>query len=384
MKISIKRNLLPFLSIIFLSINVYSQTSNNIIKVVDTDNEGIPGVTVQIENSNEFIGVTSSDGSIPNNVTKPVKIEIHSLGFETIIATIKPQKDYKFQLQEKVDELDEIVVTGGFVPTKANSSLFNVKRIGVEEVEARGAVNMSDLLEQQQNIKIIHDDVLGSRIILNGLSGVNVKMLMDGLPLVNGSGDDFDLNQLNLNNIERIELVEGPLSVQYGSNALAGTINMISKKPSMDDPWKGGVNTYVESVGKFNLDANVRKGWKNTSMSLSAGRNQFLGYDYDPNKRGKFWRPNTQYYGTLRLKHQINKVAISGFYNHFNEKAYSLGEAQLGLNSKINKISMMARDSEFTTHRINSGINVEANFQIEVVYSLRMVSLFMNNKHKGL
>ncbi|KXX68147.1 TonB-dependent receptor domain-containing protein [Flammeovirga sp. SJP92] len=366
MKISITRKLLPFLSIIFFTINAYSQTNKNTIRIVDANNEGIPGVTVQIEDSNDFIGVTSSNGSIINKVKKTTKVTIHSLGFETIVKTIQPHKSYTFQLQEKVDELDEIVVTGGFVPTKANSSLFNVKRIGVEEVEARGAVNMSDLLEQQQNIKVIHDDVLGSRIILNGLSGVNVKMLMDGLPLVNGSGDDFDLNQLNLNDIERIEVVEGPLSVQYGSNALAGTINMITKKPSMNDPWKGGINTYVESIGKFNVDGSIRKGWKNTSMSLSGGRNQFLGYDLDQSKRGKFWRPNTQYYGNLRLKHQINKVSIAGFYQQFFEDSKSLGESQGGINSKIGENGAysyaIARDREYKTHRINSGINIDAEF----------------------
>ncbi|MBB3701280.1 TonB-dependent receptor [Flammeovirga yaeyamensis] len=341
------------------SFNGYSQVKNKII-VTDEGNQPLQAVSISVVEDNTLIGTTSIKGEILNSFRKETVVMIHALGFEDLIVTIKPNKSYIFHLHEKIDELDEVVVTGGFVPTKANQSLYNVKRIGVDEVEARGAVNMSDLLQQQQNIKVIHDNVLGSRIILNGLSGVNVKILMDGLPLVSGSGDDIDLNQLNLNDIERIEVVEGPLSVQYGSNALAGTVNLITKKPLMNEPWRGGVNTYAETVGKFNVDASLRKGWENTSLSLSGGRNQFLGYDLDPNKRGKFWRPNTQYYGNMRVKQQIKNVAVSGFYQQFYEQAQGLGESQLGLNSQINKVSQMARDNEFTTHRINGGVNIDA------------------------
>ncbi|WP_211093343.1 TonB-dependent receptor [Flammeovirga agarivorans] len=361
---SIQKLVLQFIIIQMLLISYsnycYSQSKIKSIQIIDQHNQPLVGVNIVELKSNKLIGITDSNGTVANSVDTKTSIYIHYLGFEDLYFTIKPNEGYQFQMHETVDELDEVVVTGGFTPTTASASLFQVKRIGVAEIEARGAVNMSDLLEQQQNIKIIHDNVLGSRIILNGLSGVNVKMLIDGLPLVNGSGDDFDLNQLNLNDIERIEVVEGPLSVQYGSNALAGTINMISKKPETDEPWKGGINTYAETVGSFNADFNVRKGWENTSLAVSGGRNQFLGYDLDSEKRGKFWRPKEQYYGNVRLKQQIKDVSIAGFYQQFYEQAEGLGEPQLGLNSKIQKVSHMARDNEFTTHRINGGINVEA------------------------
>lgn len=339
--------------------NVNAQV-NSTLKVTNVENKPLQSVSIFRVENNVLIGTTNEEGKLKITFQKETVIMLHSMGYDDLIVTVKPNKSYTFQLFEKIDELDEVVVTGGFIPTKANASLYNVKRIGIDEVEARGAVNMSDLLEQQQNIKVIHDNVLGSRIILNGLSGVNVKMLMDGLPLVSGSGDDIDLNQLNLNDIERIEVVEGPLSVQYGSNALAGTINLITKKPVMDAPLKSTVNTYAESVGAFNVDASIRKGWENTSLSLSGGRNQFMGYDLDPNKRGQFWRPKTQYYGNLRLKQQFKNVGISGFYQQFFEEAQGYGEPQLGLNSKINKVSHMARDNEFATHRFNGGFNIDA------------------------
>ena len=65
---------------------------------------------------------------------------------------------------------------------------------------------------------------------VQGLSGENVKILIDGVPVVGRLNGNVDLSQINLTNIERVEIVEGPLSVNYGTNALAGTINLITKK----------------------------------------------------------------------------------------------------------------------------------------------------------
>ena len=63
-----------------------------------------------------------------------------------------------------------------------------------------------------------------------GMSGNNVKILLDGIPLIDRGATKQSLSQLDVNSIERVEIVEGPMSVVYGTDALAGVINIITKR----------------------------------------------------------------------------------------------------------------------------------------------------------
>ena len=58
----------------------------------------------------------------------------------------------------------------------------------------------------------------------------NVKIMVDGIPIIGRLDGNIDLGQINLDNIERVEIIEGPMSVSYGSDALGGVINLITKK----------------------------------------------------------------------------------------------------------------------------------------------------------
>ena len=69
-----------------------------------------------------------------------------------------------------------------------------------------------------------------SNVEMMGMSGRNMKILLDGVPLVDRSDLKEGLNQIDINTVERIEIVEGPMSVVYGTDALAGVINIITKK----------------------------------------------------------------------------------------------------------------------------------------------------------
>merc|ERR1711965_356759 len=92
------------------------------------------------------------------------------------------------------------------------------------------AVTLKDVLVNQNNIRVAQDNVLGSSMSLQGMSGQNIKILIDGIPVIGRLNGNIDISQINLNTIERIEIIEGPLSVNYGTDALAGTINLISQK----------------------------------------------------------------------------------------------------------------------------------------------------------
>jgi len=84
-----------------------------------------------------------------------------------------------------------------------------------------------------------------------GLSGQYVKVLIDGVPLEGRSGtaNAVDLSQINVLSIDRIEIVEGPMSVNYGADALGGVINVITKK-STSQKLSAQVSLHEETVGE--------------------------------------------------------------------------------------------------------------------------------------
>ena len=88
---------------------------------------------------------------------------------------------------------------------------------------------------------------------LMGMSGNNVKILMDGIPMIDRGSTKQSLSQLDVNRIERVEIVEGPMSVVYGTDALAGVINIITKKGpgySGESTWRVGARIQEETMGK--------------------------------------------------------------------------------------------------------------------------------------
>lgn len=134
---------------------------------------------------------------------------------------------------ENKNQLDEVVVTGQFSPQSLKNSVYKVRVINSEQIQQRAASSVENLLNTEVGIRISNDMALGeTQFEVMGMSGNNVKVLIDGIPIVERSGNQQILSQIDVNTIERVEIVEGPMSVTYGTDALAGVINIITKKGS--------------------------------------------------------------------------------------------------------------------------------------------------------
>lgn len=228
--------------------------------------------------------------------------------------------------------LEDVVVTAQYAPTDSRNAVHHIRTIKQTDIQQRGVTNLEQLLRQELNIRISQDMILGSSINLQGVSGQNVQIMIDGVPMIGRVGDDVDLGQVNLNNIERVEIVEGPLSVDYGTNALGGVINLITKKSQLKR-FDAQVNSQWGSVGRLNLDAALGvRPVKSLLIRVNGGRNDFRGYtanetDDENAKRTSLWNPKEQYFagGSVRYDfaetHQL-RYAI----NYFDEEVINLGE----------------------------------------------------------
>lgn len=369
-----------------LSINsLNAQTQTNITVLSKSDNSPLIGATITSNTSSkDVIGwSTNTDGVAKILVSAPGIYIISYLGFLSQEVLIEPGIDVSVELYEDVLGMEEVVVTGAFAPTTVTKSLYKVKKLDATTIEARGSVNLSDVLQTQLNMKTIQDDVLGTRVVLQGISGPNVKMLMDGVPLVNGSGGEFDLSQISMNNVERIEIVEGPLSVQYGTNALAGTINIITRDYRVNETF-AMVNTYYESVGQYNADVALAQGWENLSISIGGSRNQFDGFS-STGERKENWTPRTQYLANAKVKTTLKDLSLTGSYNQMWENSISHGNGSSAFNSRTNRLSEIASDNYNETVRINGALTLDGKLsQNQYVNLVNGVSKFEQGSQRFL
>ena len=122
----------------------------------------------------------------------------------------------------KTSVLDEVVVTGQYQPQSVKRSVYQVRIISKERIQKQAATKLQDVLNTELNIRFNQDLATGgSNMSMMGLSGQNVKILLDGVPMVGrqGTSNEINVNQIDVNSIERIEIIEGPMSVVYGADA---------------------------------------------------------------------------------------------------------------------------------------------------------------------
>jgi len=354
-----------------------------IIKIIDAKTKGpIPYAHVCIE------GITSKiqkyytsdiEGKITNEIKETCKVSISYLGYQALVDTINPEKIIILSMEPAVLNMSEVVVTAQFTPEKADKSIYKINVINSRQIELKSATNLSDLLSTESNMRVSQGGVLGTSLSLQGLSGENVKFLIDGVPVVGRLNGNIDLNQLNLYNVDHVEIIEGPMSVIYGSNAIAGVVNIITKE-NKNLALTAFANAYLESVGVYNFNAGGSVRRKNNHFSLDLARNFFDGYTTIDTVRSMQWKPRRQYNADAYYLYSGNKTRFKLSMQYFDEMLQDKGNLQ-------KPYYETAVDNFFHTIRQTSkteaSYTISANRQISMVgaYStfVRKREVFHNN-----
>lgn len=178
--------------------------------------------------------------------------------------------------QDTAKILEEIIVTATKSPIKQSETGKVVNVITQAQLQKSFGKSLSDVLNQAPGININGaGNTLGTNqtIYIRGASSSNTLILLDGAPLydASGIGNEFDLNNFALDNIERIEILKGSQSTLYGSDAVAGVINIITKKGEKT-PFNLNLNL---SAGSYN----TYKGSVSASGSNGKGQTYFVAYN---------------------------------------------------------------------------------------------------------
>lgn len=307
-------------SCLLLQVPAYAQDTLHLQIYEKNSGEVLPAVYITVLNGDSgkpgMQLLTDENGMVAIPAASyPLRVEIMGIGYETTGFTIteKTTSVLKVNITRNFATLKEYVVTGVARPVKPQDALSLYRVITATTIQAQGAVNLQDIMKFQLNTDVGTDQMLGSTIRMQGMSGNKVKILVDGMPVNGREAGNVDMGQLNLYNIERVEIVQGPMSVMYGTDALGGVINLISK--NIRKPWELTANGFYESSGKYNVSLAGTKAWKRHHFTLGGGRNHFEGWSYSaadtigPRKRERIFRPKEQYMANLNYGY----TAPSGF-----------------------------------------------------------------------
>ncbi len=293
-----------------------------------------------------------------------ILLRITFVGYSFQTDTVNGCEDKYYALAKTNVHLNEVVITAQYAPNNPEKAVHRVRIIDAKKIEAMAATSLNDVLRNELNTRLTQDPLLGSSLSLQGIGGENIKIMIDGVPIIGRLNGSVDLSQVNLLDVERIEIVDGPLSVSYGSNALAGTINIITRQETKTNT-SVTASSYNENIGTFNLATTASTHIKRHRISLGAGRNFFDGWsahdDFLPTfasisadtSRFKSWKPRQQKFASAQYNYRLNKGLLTYRAQWFDEQITNRG---LPLKPYLEA----AFDDYFYTSRIDNAITLSA------------------------
>ncbi|WP_343328760.1 TonB-dependent receptor [Polaribacter staleyi] len=247
-----------FMFIAFISINSIFSQNNAISGQIYNNSDVVPYVNVYLKKTK--IGAASNEKGFYQlkNIPKGDYILVaSSIGYQSKSIKISIDENQKitqnFSLVED-SSLDEIVISGTLKPvTKSNSSV----PIEVYSKTFFKKNPTPSIFESLQNVNGVRPQLNCNvcntgDIHINGLEGPYTFVLIDGMPIVSGLSTVYGLTGIPQALIERVEIVKGPASTLYGSEAVGGIINIITKKPSNSPALTTDV--FASSWGEINTD----------------------------------------------------------------------------------------------------------------------------------
>lgn len=354
--------------IFFLLVTISAVAQSHVqITVLDkSTGDKVDGV-ILTANDGRTVAVTDDEGVALFSLNQfPATISASHLTFKSAELVIEQGGKVILQLEPGSVTMEELVVTGQFEPQSLRQSVYQVRTISSERITMRAPVNLQGVLSTELGIRFSNDLTLGvSNISLMGMSGQNVKILLDGIPVLDRGEARESLNQIDVNTIERIEIVEGPMSVMYGSDALAGVINVITKKNKSKLSVEARIHEesaadeYDPFTGKGVHNQSVGADWKGKNLYAGAlvSRNVFGGWRESRNisnnpDGGGEWHPKDQWLTQTTVGFKKSTFDVWYRLNYLYEVIAPKG-------NPVNDVQTQVVDKDYITNRFNHQLQAD-------------------------
>ena len=210
---------------------------------------------------------------------------------------------------------DSVVVTATRTERKLSNLTVPVTIINAKTIQQNGALRLTDILKEQTGLNLTSG--FGAGVQLQGLNPDYTIILINGEPLVGRTAGVLDLNRIALGNIKKIEIVKGPSSSLYGSEAMAGVINIITDA-AFGAPLSMGIR-----YGTYNtLDANLDTKLSTQKIQYQGFYNLYQtdGYSIRPNSNSRVTTPIDRYATTQQLKLNLSNKTNLVFNTRFTKE----------------------------------------------------------------
>lgn len=348
--------LLLLITLKILSLNVVSQDIVVVGHVV-SNGEHLPFVNIYLDGTQ--IGTTT-------DVTGHyMMVDLPSGEFELVARTLgyKIQKksvklvpgttiEVNFEMEADVLRVDEVVVTGTKTFKRQTESAVIVNVMDARAIQSLAANTVSDILSFKPGLRMEVDcqTCNYTQLRMNGLGGAYSQILVNSRPVISPLTGLYGLEQLPAQMVERIEVVRGGASALYGSSAIGGTVNIITKIPERS---AYEVTTSGSSINGVSTDYNMN----GTLTVLSQKRNSGMSLYTSHRQRGAYDHNDDGFSELPKLSN--NSFGLNSFFktrpNHKLEISFSsLREFRRGGDS-MSRPAYLAQQSEERTHQILMG-----------------------------
>lgn len=309
-----------FLAFLLTKVNAQNQIKG---RVTDSNNEPVIGATVFLPELNKGT-ITDRQGEykIANVPNGKIKIQFSFIGYNTIIRTVEvsqPLHNLDVSLSTAVIASQEVVVTGGYV-TSQHDNAVKIDVLKNREIALSGTPNFMESLTQVPGVDMIAKGQGVSKPVIRGLSMNNILVMNNGFRIENYQFSENHPLGIDGNDVERVEIIKGPASLLYGSDAIGGVINFIKEKPALTGKISGDYRMQLHSN---TLGMNQSIGLKAASKKIFGGFRFGHKTHADYLQGGGEYVPNTRFNETT-FNANAGYTGKSGtfklFYDFFEQK----------------------------------------------------------------
>ena len=289
-----------------------AQTISGVVK--DQDDNLLFGATVY-SSLNGKSTITNEDGVFSITSTKGKnKLIISYVGYIPIVVNIDGNTLNIGIIKLENDSLEEVVISGTLSQVSKLKSAVQIELYSADFFKATPKASFFEAIEGINGIRPqLNCNVCNTGDIhINGQEGANTMVLIDGLPLVSGLSTVYGLSGIPQSLIKQVEVIKGPASTLYGSEAIGGVINLITKLP--ENVYRFNIDTYTTSWGELNVDLGAK--YKLKTVQGLIGVNYFNYSNPIDNNEDGFTDLTLQHRISIfnKIKMKRNSIAFRYFY----------------------------------------------------------------------
>ncbi len=345
-------------------------SAQNSIQVIDKDtHDPIPSVNICFEGFSSHTKkyrITDVNGKADNPIQEKAIVALSFIGYKTIRDTILPKQSKTYRLEQDIFNMEQVVVTGTRTEKRLADAPVQTIVINKAEIKQSGSISTMEALQDYIPGIVTSPNGMGNNMRIRGLNSRYILFLVDGERLVSeGAGGNINFDQVDFNNIERVEVVNEAASAMYGSSAVGGVINIITKKPVHQ--FEAGANASYQSYNTQKYQLDVGSNRERFTSRATVFRNSSDGFDVN----GSYSARYTDYGANLKFNYLVNeriKAGINGrFFQHetFNpdnsmNTTHDLDrKLTLGVNANI--------QSKDSSNNLKISTNLDKYFTCEVM-----------------